>query len=192
MTTKGTARPGHATTSRRAITVWGTVLLLLAGCSTLGPPPMEPLTETSLAAARQRWEGRGSDTYRLVVRVRPPRAALEEYVVTVAGGALVEVVRNGTSLGHDEATHHDYSMAGLFELLREDLRWTAVEPVGDVPAIDVRAYFDSETGRLVRYRRTVGTSRRRVLLVEVLAYEPAATLQLSSRTDTPCDPRAAH
>jgi hypothetical protein len=50
----------------------------------------------------------------------------------------------------------------------------------------VRAYFDPETGRLVRYRRTVGTSRRRVLLVEVLAYEPVATLQLSASAGAPC------
>jgi hypothetical protein len=39
---------------------------------------MEPLTETSLTAARQRWEAHGSDTYRLVVRLRPPRADPEE------------------------------------------------------------------------------------------------------------------
>jgi hypothetical protein len=147
---------------------------------------MEPLTETTLARARQRWEAHGSDTYRLVVRVRPPRANPEEYEVAVAGGALVEVARDGTSLGHDEAAHHDYSVPGLFELLREDLRWTSVDRIGDVPAVDVRAYFDPETGRLVRYRRTVGTSRRRVLLVEVLAYEPVATLQLSASAGAPC------
>lgn len=148
---------------------------------------MEPLTEASLAAGHQRWEAHGSGTYRLVVRVRPPRAEPEEYVANVAGGALVEIVRDGTSLDHDEATRPDYSIAGLFELLHEDLRWTAVDPIGDVPAVDVRAYFDPESGRFVRYRRTVGTSKRRVLMVEVLAYEPAATLQLSSRTDTPRD-----
>lgn len=192
MTVTGMARPGHATTSRRARTVGGTILLLLAGCSTLGPPPMEPLTEASLAAAHQRWEAHGSDTYRLLVRVRPPRADPEEYVVSVAGGAVVDVVRDGAILDRDDATQHDYSMPGLFALLREDLRWTAVDPVGDVPAVDVRAYFDPATGRLVRYRRTVGTAKRRVLLIEVLAYRPAATLQLASRAEAPCDSRDAY
>lgn len=145
---------------------------------------MEPLTETTLETARQRWEAHGSDAYRLVVRVRPPRADPAVYAVVVAGGKLVEVTRDGASLGHEDAEHHDYSVPGLFALLREDLRWTTVEAVGDVPAVDVRAYFDPETGRLVRYRRTVGTGRRRVLLVEVLAYEPAATAQLSASAET--------
>lgn len=180
MTTRGMECQGRATVSRRAWAAWGgAALLSLAGCF-LGPPPMAPLTETTLAAARRLWDAHGSDSYRLVVRVRPPRADPDVYEVSVESGRLVGVERNGERIRLEEARHEDYSVRGLFELLQTDLRWTAVDIAGDTPAIDLRAQFEVDTGRLVRYRRTVGTARRRVLVVEVLAYEPVATLQLSS------------
>ena len=137
---------------------------------------MAPLTAARLETARQRWEAQGSDFYRLVVRVRPPRAKPTVYAVEVARGAVVKIERDGQSVAPEDAEHSDYSVPGLFELLRQDLRWNAVDPVGNVPAIDLRAYFEPGTGRLVRYRRTVGTGRRRVLMVEVLAYEPSPSL----------------
>ena len=141
---------------------------------------MEPLTESTLTAARERWKTHGADAYHVVVRVRPPRAPVEVWEVDVAGGAIAKVVRDGHEVGPDDPERGDYSVAGIFTLLKNDLRWTTVEAVGDVPAIDLRAEFDRETGRLVRYRRTVGTSKRRVLLVEVLAYEPAPSLHASA------------
>lgn len=171
---------GHAATSRRAWASWHAALLLLAGCSLLGPPPMEPLTAENLAVARERWAAHGVDTYRVVVRVRPPRAAVELWEVEVSGGAIVKLARDGHALGPGDPGRADYSVTGIFDLLRTDLRWTTVEAVGDVPAIDLRAEFDHETGRLVRYRRTVGTSKRRVLLVEVLAFEPVPSLHAAA------------
>jgi len=141
---------------------------------------MEPLTEASLAAARQRWQAHGSSSYRAVVRVRPPRAPVEVWEIEVAGGTLVKRTRDGHPVGGADRERDDYSVQGIFDLLQTDLRWTTIEAVGDTPAVDLRAEFDPETGRLVRYRRTVGTTRRRVLLVEVLAYEPASGLQASA------------
>lgn len=148
--------------------------LTASACGVLGPPPMEPLTETALEAARRRWVANGSDAYHLVVRVRAPRTDPAVYDVVVAGGRPVAIARNGRRIPPEEAERHDFSVAGLFELLRTDLRWGDVRPIGDTPPIDLRARFAPDTGRLVRYRRTVGTGRRRVLLVEVLAYEPHA------------------
>ena len=178
MTTKNQERRGRATTSRRVGMAWhAAVLALLAGCSVLGPPPMEPLTTTTLEAARHRWEAHGTDWYRLVVQVRAPRVDPVVYEVEVAGGKLVKIERDGQSIGLEEADHNDYSMAGLFALLQNDLHWIELQPVGDTPAVDLRAYFEPESGRLVRYRRTVGTERRRVLVVEVLGYAPLPALR---------------
>jgi hypothetical protein len=133
---------------------------------------MEPLTETTLEAARRRWEAHGADSYRLVVRVRAPRTAVAVYDLAVAGGRVVELARNGEGVGPEDAHASDYSVPGLFDLLRRELRWSGVQPIGDTPAVDLRARFEPETGRLVRYRRTVGSGRRRVLLIEVVSYEP--------------------
>ena len=155
-------------------------LLLLAGCSAFGPPPMEPLTATTLAAAHERWEAHRADSYRIVVQVRAPRVDPVVYELVVEGGKPVRVERDGALLPAGEAGGEDFSVSGLFALLQRDLRWTAVEPDGDTPAVDLRAQFEPETGRLVRYRRTVDTTRRRVLFVDVLAYEPTPPLQLSA------------
>ena len=146
--------------------------MAVSACTALGPPPMEPLTETALETARRRWVTHGSDSYHLVVRVRAPRTEPVVYDVMVAGGALTEIERNGERVRPEDADHYDYSVSGLFDLLRTDLRWTHVTEIDNTPAVDLRARFEPETGRLVRYRRTVGTGRRRVLMVEVVSYEP--------------------
>jgi hypothetical protein len=135
---------------------------------------MEPLTARTLEAALSRWKAHGCDSYHLVVRVRAPRFKAAVYDLVVAGGEVVEVERNGENVRPEDARHYDYSVSGLFDLLRGDLHLADVRAVGDTPAVDLRARFDPETGRLVRYRRTVGAARRRVLLVEVLEYEAAA------------------
>ena len=146
--------------------------LLSAACSWLGPPPMEPLTKTALEAAEHRWEAHGSDSYHLVVRVRPPRADPAVYDVVVKGGEVAGIERDGQAVPLVDT--EDYSVSGLFHLLREDVRLTEVRPVGDTPRVDLRVLFDAETGRLERYRRTVGSNRPRNLQVEVLKYEPLA------------------
>lgn len=151
------------------------LLLLLPGCSALGPPPMVPLTARTLEEAQRRWEAHGTDSYHLVVRVRAPRFDVAVYDVVVAGGRLVRIAHDGQAIGLEDARHYDYSVSGLFGLLRDDLRLADVPPIGDTPPLDLRVRFEPETGRLIRYRRTVGSARRRVLMVEVLEYEPLAT-----------------
>jgi hypothetical protein len=136
---------------------------------------MEPLTARALDEAQQRWRAHGSASYHLVVRVRAPRYEAAVYDVVVTGGEVTAVEHDGRRLRAEDASQHDYSVPGLFALLREDLRLADVPLIGDTPPVDLRAYFERDTGRLVRYRRTVGSARRRVLLVEVLEYEPLAT-----------------
>ena len=154
---------------------WAAVVVVLSGCFLLGQPPMQPLTARALEKAQHRWEAHGADSYHLVVRVRAPRFDVEVYDVVVAGGELAKVERNGQDVRREDVRHYDYSVPGLFALLREDLRLADVPAVGDVPPLDLRAHFEPETGRLMQYRRTVGSARRRVLLVEVLEYQPLAT-----------------
>jgi hypothetical protein len=153
---------------------WPAALLLLAACSALGPPPMAPLTDTALEEAERQWRAHGADSYHLVVRVRAPRYAPAVYDVVVAAGKPVKIERNGEPVRPSPSGRFEYSVSGLFHMLEEDLRLADVPEVGDVPPVDLRARFESETGRLVRYRRTVGSARRRVLFVEVLRYEPLA------------------
>ena len=153
---------------------WAAVAVLLSGCFLLGQPPMQPLTAKALEEAQHRWEAHGADSYHLVVRVRAPRLDVAVYDVVVVGGELAKVERNGQAVQREDTHRYDYSVSGLFALLREDLRLTEVPAVGDVPPLDLRAHFEPETGRLTQYRRTVGSARRRVLLVEVLEYQPLA------------------
>lgn len=169
----------------RGHVAWGVATLLLplllAAC---GPPPMEPLTETAVATAEQKWKTSGAKAYHLVVQVRAPRASAVVYDLEVAGGQVVKLARDGKVVAPEEARAYDYSMAGLFKLLREDARLVTAQQVPEEarPA-DLRARFDEATGRLEVYRRVVGTSRRRVLFIEVLEYEPLAggVLQGSAR-----------
>lgn len=133
---------------------------------------METLTSAALDEAERRWEAQGAESYHLVVRVRAPRFAPAVYDLVVKEGKVVEMERDGSALPIEEAGRHDFSVAGLFDLLREDLPLVGTHPIGSAPPIDLRARFDPATGRLERYRRTVGTKRRRVLLVEVVQYEP--------------------
>lgn len=133
---------------------------------------METLTSAALDEAERRWEAQGAESYHLVVRVRAPRFAPAVYDLVVKEGKVVEMERDGSALPIEEAGRHDFSVAGLFDLLREDLPLAGEHPIGSAPPIDLRARFNPATGRLERYRRTVGTKRRRVLLVEVVQYEP--------------------
>lgn len=179
MSLSGKRESSRRATSRPAKAAWGALtLLLLAACPSPGPPPMEPLTGSALEAAERRWEAHGSGSYHLVVRVRAPRANPAVYDVVVAGGKVARTERDGRSVPPGETD--DYSVPGLFSLLRKDLGLIDVPEMRDTPPIDLRARFEAETGRLVRYRRTVGSARRRVLLIEVLEYEPLAGTGSSS------------
>ncbi len=138
---------------------------------------MEPLSAATLEAAERRWAAHGPESYRLVVRVRPPRFKPAVYDLVVSHGEVVLLERDGEPVPPEHAGRYDFSVPGIFALLRDDLRLTEVRPGSDVPPIDLRVRFEPATGRPLLYRRTVGTARRRVLLVEVLRYEPHATVK---------------
>ncbi len=155
-------------------------VLLVSACAALGPPPMEPVNAGALDAAEGRWRAHHAAAYHLVVSVRAPRFEPAVYELDVADGRPVGGTRNGDPLGPADVAHHDYSIEGLFALLRSDLALNAVTADGDTPPIDLRASFEPGSGRLIRYRRTVGSSRRRVLLVEVVRYEELSGARVAS------------
>ncbi len=121
----------------KLLRAWAAGLPLLAACAR---PPMEVLTEATLAAAEHRWAAHGAASYHLVVRIRPPRFAAAVYDVVVDRGRVTAIERDSGEVIPAGDTR-DYSVPGLFHLLREDLRLADVPRVGDVPPIDLRAQF---------------------------------------------------
>jgi hypothetical protein len=146
------------------------LIALAAACSSK-ESRMEPLTLSALEAAEHRWETHGADSYRLVVRVEAARMQPVVYDVVARGGRVAGIKRDGQAiqLEHTE----DYSVSGLFRLLRSELLLMERTPEGTPVALaQVFARFDPETGRLDNYRRT--TSRRKHLRIQVVQYEPEA------------------
>lgn len=144
------------------------VIALIAGCS----PPMQSLSEGALAAAEARWQAHGVSSYHLVLRVRPPRAKAVVYDVEVAGGRVVRMERDDARpVGPDELA--TYTISGLFQLVRRDLPLLEARlSAENLPPTEARVHFDNKDGRLLHYRRTLGAARRRVLYLELLAFEP--------------------
>lgn len=154
------------------VCVCAALLALLAACSSTEPSPMGPLTKDMLEAAERQWEAHGSDSYNLTLQVEAARMETVVYDVVVRAGEIAGIKRNGQDILPEHT--EDYSVPGLFRLLRLELRLMEMGANGTPDALaEVFARFDSQTGRLDRYRRT--TSRSKHLRIQVLKYEPGAT-----------------
>ncbi|MBI2150866.1 MAG: hypothetical protein HYU27_09740 [Acidobacteria bacterium] len=133
---------------------------------------MEPLTKDLLAAAERQWEAHGSDSYNLTLQVEAARMEKVVYDMVVRSGKIAAMKRNGQDIPPEHA--EDYSISGLFHLLRQELRLMEKGADGTPDALaEVFARFDPQTGRLDRYRRT--TIKNRFLRLQVLKYEVGAT-----------------
>ena len=146
-------------------------LLTLYACS-LGEPLMEPLTESRLDEAERQWKARRSDSYHLVVQVEASRMDTLVYDIQVRGGEIAGIKKNGQAIQPEHT--EDYSISGLFRLMRLELTLRQKSPEGTPEALaELFAHFDQETGRLTRYRRSASGSRRtRTLKIQILNYEP--------------------
>jgi hypothetical protein len=85
-------------------------------------------------------------------RVEPGR-----FEVEVQSGQVVTVRRNGLVIS--PSAGQDYTMEGLFRMLRQELGLAEKPGMLGAPGgytVYINASFDESTGRLVRYRRTVG------------------------------------
>ena len=141
---------------RKFPTVWRksvlVIALMTAGCSRL-----DTLTPEGLDQAEQKWKAHQPAAYRLVIEMSGDRVETGRFEAAIRGGQVVSLRRNG--VGIIPGRGQDYSMDGLFQMLKQELG-LAEKPsmLGAPPGYSVyaQALFDENTGRLIRYSRSVG------------------------------------
>jgi hypothetical protein len=133
---------------------------------------MDTLTPALLEASEQKWRASRPEFYRLVVEMEGDRVEVGRFEVVVRSGSVVSLRRNDQVVLPDRA--QDYSMDGLFRMLRQELGLLEKPALLGAPpgySAYAMAQFDPETGRLIQYRRTVGGASN-TIDIAVLEYEP--------------------
>jgi hypothetical protein len=128
------------------------VLLMLVSCSGLST-----LTPAMLDEAETKWSAREPSSYSLVVSMEGDRVEHGDFDVRVESGVVTELKRNGQSV--NVKSGQDYSMKGLFKMVREEMDLAKNPSLFGAPAgysAYLMARFDSRTGGLLHYRRSVG------------------------------------
>ena len=146
-----------------------TVVLLMTlvfiSCSGLST-----LTLPGLDEAQAKWETGKPASYRLVVSMEGDRVERGEFDVEVQNGVVTSVKRNGEVVKPTEA--QDYSMDGLFRIIRDELDLAKNPSLFGAPA-GYSAYLMarfSRTGGLQHYRRSVGGISNSID-IQVLSFE---------------------
>jgi hypothetical protein len=144
--------------------------LLIASCSGLST-----LTPAMLDDAEAKWKKAKPSSYRLIVAMEGDRVEREEFDVQVEGGAVTALKRNGEAVSL--RVGEDHSMEGLFRIVRQEID-LAKNPVllGAQPGYSVylMARFDSRTGGLIHFRRSVGGISNSID-IEVLKFETSGS-----------------
>jgi hypothetical protein len=122
--------------------------------------------------AEKQWNANKPASYRLVVTMSGDRLEKSDYDVQVENGIVTRLTRNGSSVNSFQG--QDYSMDGLFRLIREEMELSAT-PVKLGAQAGHAAYlmvqFDRTSGRLLKYRRAVGGANNSIDIV-VQKFEP--------------------
>jgi len=138
---------------------WLLFVLLSAACSRI-----PQLTPEALQAARSKWEMSGPDSYRMAVEIKSDRMDPSAYEVTVKGKGIVQLERNGTIL-EAAAGSNSYTVEGLFQTMDQEID-LAKKPqlLGAPPGYSSypMASFDPQTGRLLRFQRSVGGTKNSI------------------------------
>ena len=145
------------------------ILVLLAGCSRLNN-----LTADQLNQSEQKWVSSKPASYQLTIEMNGDRVEKEEFEVVVRSGQIASLRRNGVDVKPGET--QDYSMDGLFRMLRQELDLVQKPAVLGAPegySAYPMAQFDDRTGRLIEYQRTVGGTSN-TIHIRVLRFEPQA------------------
>jgi len=123
-------------------------------------------------AAEKQWDVSKPESYRLVVVMSGDRLERSEYDVRVESGIVTRLLRNGKTV--NPAGEQDYSMDGLFGIVRQELELSET-PTKLGAEEGYKAYlmaeFDGATGRLLKYRRSVGGASNTIDIV-VQTFEP--------------------
>jgi len=146
---------------------WLFTLLFLMSCARL-----DTLTPALLEQAEQRWQSRQPPSYKMTIEMQGDRVEAGRFEVSVRERKVVSLRRNGLVIIPGEG--QDYSMEGLFYMLRQELGLLEKPALlGAPPGYSVypMVRFDTETGRLVQYRRTVGGAGN-TIEIKVEEYEP--------------------
>ena len=133
---------------------------------------MEALTETALSNAEERWNQQASGFYRIVVEMTGDRVDAGLFDVVVRDRTVVSLSLNGRPILSERA--EDYSVSGLFDILRRELALSEEPMTLGAPegyAVHLLARFDSDNGRLIRYLRSVGGTNNSVE-IRVTVFEP--------------------
>jgi hypothetical protein len=142
-------------------------LVFLVSCSGL-----TTLTRPMIDDAEKKWTASKASSYRLVVVMSGDRLERSEYDVKVDSGIVVELKRNGKTV--NPAAGQDYSMDGLFSIVKQELDLSETPTKLGAPEgymAYLMAQFDASTGRLVKFRRSVGGVSNSIDIV-VQTYEP--------------------
>lgn len=126
-------------------------LIWLESCSGLST-----LTSEMVDQAEAKWNKGKPASYRLVVSMEGDRVERGEFDVEVENGVVTSLKRNGLVVNLKSG--EDYSMDGLFKIIRNELELAKNPSTFGAPA-GYSAYlmgsFD-DTGKLRHYRRAVG------------------------------------
>lgn len=143
--------------------------LFLTSCSDLST-----LTRHDLSVARDKWTASRLTSYTMVVRMEGDRVERSDYEVHVDQGVVTDLKRNGKDVS--PAQGQGYSMDGLFGIIEDELSLGAKDPTKLGVPEGYMAYFmaafDSETGRLLKYRRSVGGGASNSIDIVVQSFEP--------------------
>jgi len=115
------------------------------------------LTAEVLTQTENKWRTHGPESYRIVIEMSGNRVQNGRFEVTVRDGLVIELKRNGLVI--PPTAGQDYSMAGLFHMLEQEIGLAERPPTLGAPegySVYLNARFDEMTGRLIRYRRVVG------------------------------------
>jgi hypothetical protein len=115
------------------------------------------LTPELLEQSHQKWQAHRPVGYRLVIEMSGDRVETGTFEVMVRDGQVVSLRRNGLII--TPASGQDYSMDGLFRMLMQELGLAEKPSLLGAPggySAYLQVQFDPESGRIVRYRRSVG------------------------------------
>lgn len=147
--------PGQRRRSlRRWIFITAAVVVLAVVVVLIVRNPLDELSEENLAAARQRWQAAGIDSYDATFQIKQPGMDTDVYAVSVRRGHIAKLLRNGRPAGVNDP--HDYTVDGLLGILEQDLHGKG-KAFGNSPdQVMLRVRFDEQNGMVRRYLRVIG------------------------------------